>query len=220
MGLDMYIFKRTAGEGHNVEIAQQLAEKVAFVEGHERLSRMMADNGKLLDIDQFWTINAETPEEKRERLMRDIQEELKNDQTEYVIAKSLLTPENIAIAESYSQNEVAYWRKANQIHAWFVKNVQDGEDDCGYYPLSQDKMRELMEVCQKVIEISKDNTLSVSEKEKQYETWLPSQEGFFFGSTAYDEYYLGDLENTIEQLMPLVEAELLPHEAYYYTSSW
>ena len=24
----------------------------------------------------------------------------------------------------------AYWRKANQIHGWFVKNVQDDEDDC------------------------------------------------------------------------------------------
>lgn len=26
--------------------------------------------------------------------------------------------------------EVAYWRKANQIHRWFVQNVQDGADDC------------------------------------------------------------------------------------------
>lgn len=25
---------------------------------------------------------------------------------------------------------VAYWRKANQIHDWFVKNVQDGIDEC------------------------------------------------------------------------------------------
>ena len=25
----------------------------------------------------------------------------------------------------------AYWRKANQIHAWFVDNVQQGNDDCG-----------------------------------------------------------------------------------------
>ena len=26
--------------------------------------------------------------------------------------------------------EAAYWRKANQIHNWFVENIQDGEDDC------------------------------------------------------------------------------------------
>ena len=29
--------------------------------------------------------------------------------------------------------QVGYWRKANQIHNWFVENVQDGEDDCCYH---------------------------------------------------------------------------------------
>ena len=28
----------------------------------------------------------------------------------------------------------------------------------------------------------------------------PTHEGFFFGSTEYDEYYFADLESTIEQL--------------------
>ena len=28
---------------------------------------------------------------------------------------------------------VAYWRKANAIHKWFVDHVQDGVDDCGEY---------------------------------------------------------------------------------------
>ena len=27
--------------------------------------------------------------------------------------------------------ELGYWRKANQIHRWFVENVQDGVDNCG-----------------------------------------------------------------------------------------
>ena len=26
---------------------------------------------------------------------------------------------------------LAYWRKANQVHAWFVEQVQGGKDDCG-----------------------------------------------------------------------------------------
>ena len=29
--------------------------------------------------------------------------------------------------------EVGYWRKANQIHNWFVKNVQKDQDDCKEY---------------------------------------------------------------------------------------
>ena len=32
-----------------------------------------------------------------------------------------------------------YWRKANQIHKWFVDNVQGGIDDCRPYPVSQSR---------------------------------------------------------------------------------
>ena len=41
--------------------------------------------------------------------------------------------------------ELAYWRKANAIHGWFVKNVQEGNDDCGNYYVSPDKLKELKE---------------------------------------------------------------------------
>lgn len=51
--------------------------------------------------------------------------------------------------------EVGYLRKANQIHAWMVDNVQDGEDDCGYYEVSREKVEELHEVCAKIIGASK-----------------------------------------------------------------
>lgn len=47
---------------------------------------------------------------------------------------------------------IAYWRKANHIHAWFVKNVQDGEDKCLEYDVSPDKIRELIGVCKSVID--------------------------------------------------------------------
>jgi hypothetical protein len=30
----------------------------------------------------------------------------------------------------YVETTVAYWRKANAIHSWFVQNVQDGVDEC------------------------------------------------------------------------------------------
>ena len=42
------------------------------------------------------------------------------------------TPINIPVnrVESISCN-VAYWRKFNALHNWFVNNIQDGKDDCG-----------------------------------------------------------------------------------------
>ena len=39
--------------------------------------------------------------------------------------------------------EVCYWRKSNAIHNWFVNNIQDGKDDCGLYPVSKEKIKEL-----------------------------------------------------------------------------
>jgi hypothetical protein len=46
---------------------------------------------------------------------------------------------------------------------------------------------------------------------------LPTQEGFFFGCTDYDDGYIQDLEDTIKQLEPILndtEGEL------YYHASW
>ena len=72
--------------------------------------------------------------------------------------------------------EVGYWRKANQIHYWFVSNVQDDEDDCGYYEVSKEQLTRLLEECQKV-----------KEDPKSARIHLPTSHGFFFGGKEYDE---------------------------------
>ena len=105
---------------------------------------------------------------------------------------------------SISEN-VAYWRKANQIHKWFVDNIQNREDDCREYYIDKEKLEELLNLCKKI-----------KEKQLQPEESLPTQGGFFFGSTDYDEYYMQDIENTIEQLEPLLQEE----GDFYYSSSW
>src|ERR1700680_333929 len=63
---------------------------------------------------------------------------------------------------SYIEEGVGYWRKANQIHKWFVDNVQDGTDDCGTYSVSDEKLQELLSVCKKVKEsvIMKDGAVT------------------------------------------------------------
>jgi hypothetical protein len=35
---------------------------------------------------------------------------------------------------------IGYWRKANHIHNWFVKNVQNAEDDCRDYYVSRENL--------------------------------------------------------------------------------
>lgn len=99
-----------------------------------------------------------------------------------------------------------YWRKSNHIHKWFVNNVQDGEDDCKEYWVSQDQLKELKDICQKVLD---NHDLAVD--------LLPSQTGFFFGGTDYDEWYFGDLAETIQIIDYCLEH---PDDSYYYQASW
>lgn len=48
-------------------------------------------------------------------------------------------------------HNVGYWRKANQIHNWFVNNVQNGYDDCEYYEATKLQLEELLEICKMVV---------------------------------------------------------------------
>ena len=101
----------------------------------------------------------------------------------------------------------AYWRKANQIHNWFVTNVQGGKDNCGEYYVSQDKLTELMVICEHALE-NKDPAL------------LQPQGGFFFGSTDIDEWYWNDLKSTISQLKRVLTLPEVDNLSFYYNSSW
>jgi hypothetical protein len=108
----------------------------------------------------------------------------------------------------YIEEEVGYWRKANQIHFWFVNNVQNDVDNCGEYYVSVDHMETLLELCQKV---KADNLLA--------EELLPPQSGFFFGETEYDEWYFNGIDNTIDILTEAL-AETSGDGDFYYSSSW
>ena len=107
----------------------------------------------------------------------------------------------------YVVEEVAYWRKANSIHKWFVDNCQDGVDDCRNAYVDREKLEELLELCKQV----------KADPDKAEEL-LPTQSGFFFGSTGYDEWYFEDINNTIEMLEGILSDET--GDEFEYHSSW
>ena len=105
--------------------------------------------------------------------------------------------------------DVGQWRKANHIHAWFVDNVQSGEDNCGTYDVSREDLEQLLKLCKEVL---KDPTKAAD--------LLPRREGFFFGSEEYDEYYFGDIEHTVD-IIERVLKECEGHTwSFQYSSSW
>lgn len=114
---------------------------------------------------------------------------------------------------SYIIEEVGYWRKANAIHMWFVKNCQGGEDDCRDAYVDIDRLKELLEIVQTVI-ASRDIVDNASKAEEL----LPTSSGFFFGSTDYNEYYIDNLKLTVKILIDAL-ADGGKGE-FYYRSSW
>jgi len=103
--------------------------------------------------------------------------------------------------------DIGYWRKANAIHKWFVDNVQNGLDDCKEYYVERDALRVLLGKVQQVLR-----------EPEIAPNVLPTESGFFFGSTDYDEYYFEDLKHT-EKLLKDILAEPEGGSIYYH-SSW
>lgn len=127
--------------------------------------------------------------------------------------------------------EIGYWRKANAIHNWFVKNVQNGVDDCGYYVVTKKQLEELLEICikvrdslnnQKPIEkINKDGfAIKVFENHEIAQNLLPALDGFFFGGIEYDEYYLESIQETIGILLKATHWVDEDNFEILYHSSW
>ena len=95
---------------------------------------------------------------------------------------------------SYIEERAAYWRKANQIHQWFVSNVQNGDDNCGRYDVSRQQLQELVDLCQTVLKTVK----TVDGQVWNGETWTKAE------GTVHN-YKLGKVivnQDEVEELLP------------------
>ena len=106
--------------------------------------------------------------------------------------------------------EAMYRRKANAIHRWFVENAQGGEDNCERYYVSREQLLKLRDLCA---------NLCTQKVEALAEDSLPTTDGFFFGSTEYDEWYWNDIENTVKGIDTALET-FGDGWHFHYQSSW
>lgn len=143
------------------------------------------------------------------------------------------------------KENIAYWRKANAIHNWFVNNVQDGVDDCKEYDFGVEQMQELVDICKTILKTAKTESgkvvngqrmtdngwediladgIVVTNKDEIMEL-LPTTSGFFFGSTEIDGYFLDDIKSTVDQFESYLIKDEEGNYVYRYTdfsyqSSW
>jgi len=102
--------------------------------------------------------------------------------------------------------EVAYWRKANQIRGWLVShNIIQDDDNCTRRIVTKQNLIDLINDCKAVLE-----------DHGKAEELLPVTSGFFFGNDKYDELYFDDLEYTIDVIEPLIKDD----DDYVYHDWW
>lgn len=101
--------------------------------------------------------------------------------------------------------EDAYFRKVNFIYQYFENKV----DEC--CSVNKYDIEEFLKVCEDVY------------KHKNYKDYakehLPTTNGFFFGSTEYDEWYLQDVKDCIRQMKKLLKT-LKDDDFVFIVFSW
>ena len=122
------------------------------------------------------------------------------------VAKEIQEKINVQRRVKEVSIEAMYWRKANQIHGWFVDNVQDGIDECKPHQVSREELEKLLQTCRAALQ-HKDSTV------------LPPQEGFFFGNTEVNDDYWNDIGYTAMEIETLL-AELDDTWEFEYCASW
>ena len=109
-----------------------------------------------------------------------------------------------------SREEVMYWRKANQVREWFVRNAGlEVNSDCEVIEISEDQLEQLYDDCNKVIK----NPKLASEV-------MPTSSGFFFGSTEYNERYFDQLKETMDSIQRIFDTTDFDTEVIEYTEWW
>jgi hypothetical protein len=141
---------------------------------------------------------------------------------------------------------VGYWRKANAIHGWFVRELAEGVDKCQRIEVSMADLLRLRDECVRALANrdqaipGKEETITINGEAQNIaevilNEWanqsmrtgvqvldddpLAPTEGFFFGGTERDEWYYNQLEQTVELINALraCDSDLY---SYYYQASW
>jgi len=113
---------------------------------------------------------------------------------------------------AFVEGTIAYWRKANAIHSWFVENIQDGDDNCGSFSVPATELYTLRAICRRSVDNYDCGHPNPVE--------LKTQEGFFFGSTEYDEDYWEILRDTVTLLDRALGVDNADEVEYMYHASW
>ncbi len=121
---------------------------------------------------------------------------------------------------AYVEVGVAYWRKANAVHKWFVDNLADGEDNCQPVYVNRKDLVELHSLVSDTLKIRDRQEANPDEALPTAEDLLPTEDGFFFGGTEYGDWYWIQLEYTRDRLATILANPKFEDFDFEYRASW
>lgn len=95
------------------------------------------------------------------------------------------------IIGSCLSKEDMYYRKVNLLYAFFADKLTEEDQRC---VVTKEEVETIISHCKKVLD---NHSLASS--------LLPTQSGFFFGSTEYSEWYFKDVEDVLNQFTKYLE---------------
>lgn len=119
------------------------------------------------------------------------------------ILKSIkLSPSDVSLScQGIDVNiNIGYWRKAWQIHKWFVQKIQNNIDDCRKSYVSKEHLKELKHLCKTVLK-TKDTS------------YMPSTD------MVEDEQYFRQIEDTIK-IINIALSDKFEDFQIHYQASW
>lgn len=78
------------------------------------------------------------------------------------------------------------FKKTNQIHRWFLENIQNGVEDGRFYVVEEYQFKKLYKLC-----------TTVDSNPDRAEELLPTLKGFDIGSAKYDDVYFDNLKKVL-----------------------
>lgn len=184
MGLDIYFYKTKT----NVAPSFRNNENIETF-SNER-TELRRKNIPASVMDEINTLVADASDDARSRI-----KELLTPYCKYSwVLEDILCEDNLQkivdyAIDCYASGNDMYYRKVNFLYAFFAEILDD--EQC---VVTRHDVETIISHCKEVLA---DHSLA--------EKLLPTQSGFFFGSTDYDEWYFKDVEEVLEKFTKYLE---------------
>ena len=120
------------------------------------------------------------------------------------------------LQQFYYAEEDAYFRKVNFIYHYFQPKLVD---ECAF--VTKADLEDIIERCDKILKGLKFKGEEIPyEKIDLAKELLPTQSGFFFGSTDYDRWYFADVKDARHQMKKLLRGFNEDTDVIYVVMSW